>query len=618
MCGIAGFCDFTEDLTKNAEENKMIAEKMGHTLHHRGPDNFGSYLNEHVAFAHSRLSVIDPAGGAQPMTRIVDGFEYTIIYNGELYNTEELKKNLSQKGYSFTTTSDTEILLYCYIAYGEETPNYLNGIFSFAVWDGLHRAVYLCRDRFGIKPLFYSVFKNRFLFGSEPKAILAYPDKKPIINRYGLCEIFGVGPARSPGCGVYEGISEIQPGYAAYVDYSGQRIYPYWTLTAKEHTENYEQTVEHVRFLLTDAIKRQLVSDVPICTLLSGGVDSSIISAVASSILKKEGRRLDTYSFDYTDNSKYFQASSFQPSEDRPYVDIMVKAIDSEHTYLECNSQELFDCLFEAVLAKDLPGMADVDSSMLHFSRGIKKRHTVCLSGECADEIFGGYPWFRDPEIYEKNSFPWSKNFDFRLEILNPQLAEILPLEKYVACQYEKTLARVPHLPDESAQKRRQREISYLNTSWFMTTLLDRKDRMTMANGLEVRVPFADHRLIEYLYNVPWEYKYHNQEVKGLLRDAFSDYLPDEVLHRKKSPYPKSYNPSYEQLLKKRLGEILKDSTQPLHQLVHTKALETMMASPSDYGKPWFGQLMALPQMYAYLIEINYWLQEYQVQLKFS
>ena len=151
-----------------------------------------------------------------------------------------------------------------------------------------------------------------------------------------------------------------------------------------------------------------------------------------------------------------------------------------------------------------------------------------------------------------------------------------------------------------------------------MTTLLDRKDRMTMANGLEVRVPFADHRLIEYLYNVPWEYKYHNQEVKGLLRDAFYDYLPDEVLHRKKSPYPKSYNPSYEQMLKEHLGGILKDKAQPIHQLIHAEVLNKLMASSSDYGKPWFGQLMALPQMYAYLIEINYWLQEYQIELKFS
>lgn len=618
MCGIAGFCDFEKPLTCKTKTARRICEEMGHTLRHRGPDSFDTFVCENFACAHARLAVIDPDGGSQPMRRIVDGKEYVIVYNGELYNTNELKKELQQKGYSFTTTCDTEILLYAYIAFGEKVAEKLNGIFAFAVWDGFRHGVFLCRDRFGVKPLFYSFFDKRFLFASEIKAILAYPGKQAVIGTYGLCEIFGLGPARSPGCGVYEGIHEIQPGYCAYVDFSGIRCYPYFTLTAAEHKETYEQTVEHVRCLLTDAIKRQLVSDVPLCTLLSGGVDSSLISAVASSLLKKDGKRLSTYSFDYEDNSQYFKASSFQPSEDRPYVDIMVNALDTDHTYLYCNTQQLFDCLFEAVRAKDLPGMADVDSSMLHFAKGIKKHHTVCLSGECADEIFGGYPWFRDSEIYENKKFPWSKNFSFRCEVLNPELASCLPLKEYVACQYEKTMARVSYLDSDDTLQKRQREISYLNTSWFMTTLLDRKDRMTMASGLEVRVPFADHRLIQYLYNVPWEYKYHNQEVKALLRDAFSDYLPDEVLHRKKSPYPKTYHPGYESLLKAELSSIISDKEQPLCNLINKDYLKTLMNTPSDLGKPWFGQLMAVPQMYAYLIEINYWLKTYHIQLNFS
>lgn len=618
MCGIAGFCDFHRSFTHNQPLYRQICETMGKTLHHRGPDSFDVSINENFACAHARLAVIDPDGGAQPMHRTVDGHEYIIVYNGELYNTPELKSELISRGYSLTTSSDTEVLLYTYIAFGESAAEKLNGIYSFAIWDGLRHGVFLCRDRFGVKPLFYSFFDDRFLFASEIKAILAYPGKEAVIGTYGLCEIFGLGPARSPGCGVYKGIHEIQPGYAAYVDYSGIRCYPYFTLTAKEHTETYEQTVEHVRFLLTDAIKRQLVSDVPLCTLLSGGVDSSLISSVASSLLKKEGKRLSTYSFDYIDNTKYFKASSFQPSEDRPYVQIMVNTLDTDHTYLYCSNQELYQCLFEAVKAKDLPGMADVDSSMLHFARKIKQHHTVCLSGECADEIFGGYPWFRDEEIYKKKTFPWSKNFSFRREVLNPEVAALLPLEEYVAAQYEKTMARVSYLPEDDAVRKRQREISYLNTSWFMTTLLDRKDRMTMASGLEVRVPFADHRLIEYLYNVPWEYKYHNQEVKALLRDAFCDYLPDAVLHRKKSPYPKTYHPEYESLLKTNLKAILKDSNEPLHKLVNSDYLYTLMDSPSDLGKPWFGQLMAVPQMYAYLIEINDWLKSYSIHLDFN
>lgn len=615
MCGIAGFCDFTENLRNHMPLHRKTARKMAETLVHRGPDDGGEYVADHAAFAHRRLAVIDPARGQQPMVRKFGDYEYAIAYNGELYNTDEIRKELLKKGYAFETASDTEVLLLAYVAYGKKVTDYLNGIYGFAIWDGRLEQVLLVRDRFGVKPLFYMQKGNQFLFASEIKGIFAFPGTEPVINTYGLCEIFGLGPARSPGVGVYEGICELPPASVATVDYSGLKIETYWSIKAEKHKENYDETVEHTRELLFDAIERQLVSDVPIATLLSGGLDSSVVSAVAARYFKKQGRTLQTYSFDYLDNRENFRASSFQPEEDRPYVDRMVEAIGSEHTYLECGCEELYQCLYRAVEAKDLPGMTDVDSSLLAFASKIKQNHTVCLSGECADEIFGGYPWFRDKEVYERDTFPWSKDLNFRKEILNPELLKRLPLDDYVRCQYEKTMSRVPLTGEESGVEKRQKEISILNTSWFMNTLLDRKDRMTMASGLEVRVPFADHRLIAYLYNVPWEYKYHNQEVKGLLKDASREVLPEEVLRRKKCPYPKTYDPNYETMLKKVLREILSDREEPVNELVNASALKALMDSPSDYGRPWFGQLMALPQMYAYLIEINYWLKKYQVKL---
>ena len=616
MCGIAGFCDFTRKVSDQYAQAKTIAEKMGNTLTHRGPNDSGTYIGEHVAFAHTRLAVIDLIGGAQPMVKTQGERTYTVVYNGELYNTLEIKQDLLMKGYHFTTQSDTEVLLTAYIEYGENCVEHFNGIFAFAIWDSYLRKCFLCRDRFGVKPLFYSIKDNAIVFASEIKGLFQYPGISPIVNQYGLCELFGLGPARSPGCGVYEGINEVMPGYAATIDYSGMRLYPYWTLKGEDHEQSYEESVEKTRELLIDSISRQLVSDVPICTLLSGGVDSSVVSAIAANVLREQGKVLDTYSFDYYNNSKYFKASKFQPSQDRPYVDIMQNAIASNHTYLECGSQELYDYLFHAVRAKDLPGMVDVDSSMLYFCRKVKEKHTVCLSGECADEIFGGYPWFRDEDAMKTKAFPWSKDLSVRKNIMSKELLSRIPLDEYVNSQYEKTIARTPCLLGEEGTEKRRREISYLNITWFMTTLLDRKDRTTMASGLEVRVPFADHRLVQYVYNVPWKYKYHNEVVKSLLRDSMKGLIPDEVLYRKKSPYPKTYDPAYENLLKVELNKIIDEGSSPLLDLIDLKSVSQLLTSNSDYGKPWFGQLMATPQMFAYLIEIDYWLKHYGMQIK--
>lgn len=615
MCGFAGFCDCTVDLLSNREEHEKILRKMGRALSHRGPDDFHIRLGRRMAFAHARLAVVDVQGGAQPMTREKDGYKYTIVYNGELYNTEELRARLVKEGAKFTSYSDTEVLLQAYIYFGTNCADYLNGIYAFVIYDGRLGRTFFCRDRFGVKPLFYSYQNERLLFASEIKGILNYPGMDAVIDETGLCEIFGLGPARSPGNGVFRGIHETPPGFAGILDESGLRLYRYYELKAEEHRDSYRKTVETTREVLIDAIERQLVGDVPLCTLLSGGIDSSIVSSVAAQALKRKGRTLDTYSFDYEGNDQYFKASAFQPSQDRPYVDKMVEFLGTNHTYLSCNNEQLYDSLFDAMRAKDLPGMADVDSSMLYFCRQIKKVHTVCLSGECADEVFGGYPWFRDEEAFKDQVFPWSKDLAFRKFVLKKEVLEKLPLDEYVRCAYARTIEAVPKLYGENETERRRREISYLNLRWFMTTLLDRKDRTTMASGLEVRVPFGDHRLIQYIYNVPWKFKYHNNTVKGLLRDAARGLLPDEVLFRRKSPYPKTYHPKYEALLKRKLISILDNPQSMLNRLVDRENIGKLMNAPADYGKPWFGQLMAVPQMYAYLIQIESWMQEYQIKL---
>ncbi|MCH1984108.1 asparagine synthase (glutamine-hydrolyzing) [Ruminococcus sp. OA3] len=615
MCGIAGFCDYTEDYQRVGSNWLPVLKKMNRVLKHRGPDEDGIYIDRHCSLAHVRLSILDLAGGHQPMTRCEGTGKCTISYNGEIYNMPELRRELLDEGIKLSTTSDTEVILAGYMHYGWEYVKRLNGIFSFAIWDGRAEKLLLFRDRAGVKPLFYCVKKNSLIFSSEIKGILQYPGMEAALDREGLCEIFGLGPAKSYGKGVFKGISELLPGHFMEYDKSGMNTYCYWKLVSQPHTDSYEETVERTAWLVTDAVRGQMLSDVPVCTFLSGGVDSSLVTAICAKECERQGKILDTFSFDFKDNDKNFKANSFQPSQDRPYVDKMVEFAKTNHRYLECTNRDLYDYLFEAVDARDLPCMADVESSMLYFCRQVAQYDKVTLTGECADEIFGGYPWFHKKECFEADIFPWSMDFEMRQMLLKDEVLRELPLEEYAKAAYQKTVDETPVLYGESTEEARRREISYLNLKWFMQTLLDRMDRTSMHSGLEARVPFADYRIIEYLWNVPWDMKCHGGVVKGLLRAAGEEILPYEVLYRKKSPYPKTYDPNYEQLLKNQLMEVISEPNAPLGTLIDRKKVEAFLRTPSDYGRPFYGQLMAGPQLIAYLLQINYWLEHYKIRI---
>lgn len=619
MCGIAGFFNPYDNFLNSPDYFNNILNKMNFVQKHRGPDAEGIFISKHFGLSHVRLSVIDLISGHQPMTRSHYNRRYTIVYNGELYNTKELKDDLTANGYSFETTSDTEVILNGFIHYGTDFINKLNGIFSFAIADEETGTLYLVRDRFGIKPLFYTRSDNLTVFSSELKGIFEYPDITPEIDINGLNEIFSVGPAKTPGNGVFKNINEVKPAHFIKCTKYEIKEISYWQLNSYEHQDTYEETVEKTSFLLYDSIKRQMISDIPICTFLSGGVDSSIVSAICSNELKKQNKQLNTFSFDFTDNNKYFKSSSFQPSQDRPYVELMIKALDSNHRFLECDRLNLADRLYESVDAHDLPCMADVDSSMLYFCSIVKNFNKVTLTGECADEIFGGYPWFHKEECFNAKTFPWTMDLTPRKLLLSDDFINELNMEQYVNNIYEQSIGEVPLREGLNPTEKRRLEISYLNIKWFMQTLLTRMDRTSMHSGLEARVPFADHRLIEYVFNAPWEIKCKNDVVKSLLRDAGAaagkNVIPESVLYRKKSPYPKTYDPGYEKLLIKRLIEIIEDSSSPILKFIDRAKVYEFINTQSDYGKPWYGQLMAGPQLIAYMIMINYWLLKYRIRV---
>ena len=606
MCGIAGEINYKKTINKN------VLNAMSRALTPRGPDADGMFESDCAVLVHRRLIVIDPENGSQPMT---DG-NYTLVYNGELYNTDEIRAELKNRGVTFFGHSDTEVVLKAFIEYGERCVEMFNGIFAFAVWDRRTRTLFLARDRIGVKPLFYAETDGGLIFASEIKALLCHPEIKPVITREGAAQIMLLGPAREVGSGVFRDIHDIPAAYCGYYNENGLKIKRYWELKAAPHLETFEETAVHLRELIFDAVKRQLVSDVGVCTFLSGGLDSSIISAIAAHEAEKRGETLDTYSIDYRGNRENFKASAFQPDEDAPYAAQMAEFLHTQHHNVVLDTPALANALDDAVFARDLPGMADVDSSLYLFCREIKKDHTVALSGECSDEIFAGYPWYHKPEVIHYDGFPWATSVPERGALMKKPISKS-GAEDFVRTIYNKCLSNVSYLDGESSEDSRMREMFVMNLQYFMATLLDRKDRMSMAHGLEVRVPFCDYRLVEYAYNIPTEFKNYKNREKGLVRYSMEGLLPENVLWRKKSPYPKTHNPNYLALLTQKLREMLESDNCRVTEIVNADALRQMIdTNGASFTKNWYGQLMTAPQIFAYFLQIDAWLKKSNVIVK--
>ena len=614
MCGFVGFADFKKDISKE----KNILENMNNTLSKRGPDEDGYYIDTNVALSHKRLIVLDPNGGKQPMIETFSFGSYILVYNGQIYNARELTEILKENNFIINSHSDTEVLLKAYILYGRDVVNHLNGIFSFAVLDTNKKEIFLARDHFGIKPLFYTFLDGTFIFASEIKALFKYPGVEKVLDEQGISELFGIGPSHTPGTTVFKNIYELKPAHFAIFNSSGLHVERYWKLKSKKHTDNFEQTCDNLKFLLNDSITRQLVSDVPLCTFLSGGLDSSIISKFASDYCKDQGLPpLDTYSIDYVDNDKNFVKSDFQPNSDNYYIDLMTKELYTNHHRIVIDTPELAESLEDAMIARDMPGMADIDSSLLLFCKNVKQEKTVSLTGECADEIFGGYPWFFREDALKSNTFPWSISIKERQRLLNPYIGSKIKLKDYIDFRYNESLSEVEILDTDSPETAEKRKISHLTLNWFMQTLLDRSDRMAMYNGFEIRVPFCDYRLAEYVWNIPWEWKALNGREKGLLRHISEDFLPEEIVYRKKSPYPKTHNPSYLKKVKQMLEDIMKDKNAPINNLLNRNyILEILETEGKNFTRPWFGQLMVGPQLMAYLCQVNMWLEKYNPKIE--
>jgi asparagine synthase (glutamine-hydrolysing) len=587
MCGIAGWVDFHRDLRLERE----TAQAMTDTMSARGPDDEGLWLSEHAALGHRRLAVIDPPGGRQPM---VEG-DAVLTYSGELYNYRELRRELEAAGHAFRTQSDTEVVLRAYLQWGVDMLERFNGMYAFAIWDGRAQELLLVRDRLGIKPLYYYQAGDGLLFGSEPKAILANPLAKRVVDPLGLCGFLTVTQT-ADGRTILRDLFDLPPGHYARFSRAGLTKHCYWKLEARPHEDDLATTISKVRALLEDIVERQLVSDVPLCMLLSGGLDSSALTALAQRATVADGRGgVRSFSVDFPGYVETFQAEPGRETADRPFVHEVAAHVGCEHRDIVLETEQLWDAGVRSSVARawDFPSqMSDLDISLYLLFRGVQEHSTVALSGEGADEIFGGYPWTQDQEALALPIFPWiaaemsrgassSSPAQSPLGLYSVELVDRLKPIEYVLERYSSSLAQVPRLDGESGEQARMREVAYLELTFLLRTLLERKDRMSMATGLEVRVPFCDHRLVEYVFNVPWSIKKCDDREKGLLRKATEDLLPQSVLQRRKSGFPTTQDVSYDVGLRRELKQIL-DGDAPVLPFVNRDAVRAVVEESVD------------------------------------
>jgi asparagine synthase (glutamine-hydrolysing) len=613
MCGITGWVDFGRDLRN---ERAAIVD-MTATMICRGPDAGGVWTSEHAAIGHRRLSVIDLPGGEQPMRAPGQGTgeDVVLTFSGEIYNFAELRGELTARGHEFRTRSDTEVLLHSYLEWGAECVRRLNGMFAFGIWDERRQELLLARDRLGVKPLYYARRPDGVLFGSEPKAVLAHPEFSAEIDAEGIAELFSQAGTATPGHGVYRGLAEVRPGTLVRAGRSGIRTSVYWTLAAREHSDDLATTAGTVRELLTDIVHRQTVADVPLCSLLSGGLDSSVVSALAASALsRRDSAKLATFSVDFTGSADAFTPDQLRPSHDEPFARAAAEYIGSRHSTVTLEADDLVTAQWAPLDAHDLPTMGDMWVSFAVLCREISRESTVALSGEAADEVFGGYAWYHVPALLAAPTFPWAARGSWE-PLLHPDVRARVRLGEYAADRYAQALAEVPRLAGESREDRRIREVLYFGLTRWLPFLLDRKDRLSMASGLEVRVPFCDHRLVEYVWNVPWSMKEAGGIEKGLLRTAADGLLPADLLGRRKSIYPGAADPAYERAIDAQLRRLLTQPDAPLFGLISRERLTAAYAA--DPRLP--GLMSVQPSStspVAYLLDINRWLDRFGVTIR--
>ncbi len=539
-----------------------------------------------------------------------NGKRFSIFYHGELYNTQELKTKLANE----KLNSDAEVVLAMYLKYGSKALLQLSGGFAFCVYSHKDNNMFLARDPIGLKSLFYHYKEDKFICSFNIRGILENYNIDAVLDKRGICEMLGLGPAKSPGQTIYKDIKEVKPGHSISIGNAEIKEKKYFNLKSKPHKDDVIQTAEKLKSKITQNIKNQLKGNLSTGVFLSGGIDSSLITSVA----EKESRgELKAYSVDYTGNEENFLSSSFTPERDNYFINLLKDKLGLDHKYIMLSQQDLFDSLKASLDAREMPAMADIDASLLLLCNEIKSEVGACLSGEFADEIFCGYPWFYREDCNDIETFPWAIDLGLRKNILNKNLKDKIDIESFIKEQYSKALKEVPLMKNENPDDKKMKTYSYLTINYFGLNLIDRSDRISMASGLVIRVPFVDPELYQYVYNIPWQIKNHGGYEKGILRKAFEADLPATVAYRKKCPYPKTHDPKYSQLVEEAVRNIVADESKMIWQLIDIDFVRELVdKNDEEFSRPWFGQLMTRPQLLGFVYQIDIWLDLYKVKIE--
>ncbi|MFG2986820.1 asparagine synthase (glutamine-hydrolyzing) [Streptomyces sp. NPDC048258] len=624
MSAIAGWVDFERDLSPEA----AVVETMAATLAHRGPDGQGIWIEGHAALAHRRLALLDVTEtGQQPAVFATEGGTTVAVLtlDGAITNHPELRAELASKGHRFTGGGDGETALHAYLEWGTDFLTHLEGLFAIALWDVRSQELLLARDRLGVKPLSYYPTPAGVLFGSEPKAILAHPYVAPIVDADGLRELFA--HSRKPGTSVYRGMREVVPGHVLVVRRPGTREQRYWSLPARQHTDSLEDTITTVRGLLADAVASHLRADVPVGAMLSGGIDSSALTALAHRTLTGAGGGpLQSFSVNFTGYTENFEPHpTMRSTPDAPYAALASQHIGSQHREILLDTAALTDPEVHAAALRgqDAPSpLGDMDVSLIQFFARLREAgFAAVLSGETADEVFNGYFWAYDPQHSNSQTFPWV-NFErshdaaaggLGTSMIDRQLRKELDFLGYADQHYRDALTEVPHVEGDTPAERRAREVTYLALTRWAPTHLDRADRMSMAHGVQLRPPFCDRALVEYVYNVPAALKRVDGVEKSLLRSAVADLLPDAVLHRKKSAYPTTQEAAYGDFVRRRFVELATDRGAAVAGLLDTSAsADALTADGSPQGAFAWVERASMEMV----LQLETWLTEYRIDLR--